>query len=346
MQAIVKLFRKDPHVSVLSIITVTVLVVLVALLQNQFLSVNNLQSMAYQVPEFGFIAMAMALTMLTGGIDLSLIANAGLSGVIAAYILSGAVFPLANGGLAGPAIILAVLVALSIATLCGLFNGLLIARLSVPPILATLGTMILYTGIGMAITSGKGVVGFPEAFLKFGSGSVGSIPYVFILFILAALLISVVLSRTTFGKRIYLLGENHTALRFSGTDTERLLIKVYAMAGLLAGFAALIIISRVNSAKVGYGDTYLLQAILVAVLGGVNPDGGQGRIAGVMLGMAILQMLQSAFTLFTFSPYSKKLIWGFMLLLVMIINRIIDRARTNKPKQIGKASVEGVPRTY
>lgn len=336
MHAIVRLFRKDPHVSVLSVITITVLVVLVALLQNKFLSVNNLQSMAYQVPEFGFLAIAMSLTMLTGGIDLSLIANAGLSGVIAAYFLSGAILPLDNGAMTGTVIVVAVIAALSISTLCGVFNGLLISKLSVPPILATLGTMILYTGIGMAITAGKGVVGFPETFLKFGSGNIFAIPYVFILFVLAALIISIMLSRTTFGKRIYLMGENQTALRFSGTDTERLIIKVYAIAGLLAGFAAIIIISRVNSAKVGYGDTYLLQAILVAVLGGVNPDGGHGRIIGVMLGVAILQMLQSAFTLFTFSPYSKKLIWGFMLLLVMIINHIIEKVQTKKSKSIVK----------
>lgn len=336
MHAIVELFRKDPHISVLSIITVIVVAVLVSFLGNQFLSLNNLQSMAYQVPEFGLIALAMSLSMLTGGIDLSLIANAGLSGVIAAYFLSGKIL-MFSGASVGMTVFAAVLAALTVSTVCGVLNGILVAKLSVPAILATLGTMIFYTGIGMAVTSGQGIAGFPELFLEFGAGSFFNVPYVFILFVVAAIAVSSMLSGTTFGKRVYLFGENHAALRFSGVNTESLTIKVYAIAGFLAGLAAIIIISRVNSAKVGYGDTYLLQAILVAVLGGVNPDGGRGRIVGVMLGMVILQLLQSAFTLFSFSPYSKKLIWGFMLLLVMMINYVLEKKQLNKPS-VDKAS--------
>jgi simple sugar transport system permease protein len=95
------------------------------------------------------------------------------------------------------------------------------------------------------------------------------------------------------------------------------------ISGLLAGFSSILMISRVNSAKVGYGDTYLLQAILVAVLGGVDPYGGRGKVFGVVMGIIILQALQSAFTLFGFTPYAKRLIWGAMLLVVMIIHFII-----------------------
>ncbi|WP_232016606.1 ABC transporter permease [Paenibacillus baekrokdamisoli] len=327
-----KLLRRDPHMSVLSVISVVVAAFLVLMQGDQFLSVNNLQSMAYQIPEFGLLAIAMALTMLTGGIDLSLIAIAGVSGIVAAYILSGSLIPM-DSGISTPLLVaIAVVAALVVSMICGAINGLLIAKLSVPPILATLGTMILFTGIGMAITSGQGIVGFPESFLDFGAGSVLNVPYVFIIFVIVAVVAAVVLSRTKLGTRVYLYGENHVALKFSGIRSERLIVQVYMFAGLLAGLAAIIIISRVNSAKVGYGDTYLLQAILVAVLGGVNPDGGRGKITGVILALFLLQFLQSAFTLFSFTPYAKKLIWGCMLLLVMIINYYMEKWKTGEGK--------------
>jgi len=327
--------QTDPTLITLVVIAVLVLGVLAILLGKTFFSANNFQSMAYQIPEFGFLALAMTLTMLTGGIDLSAVANANLSGILAAYFLSGAIIKPESGISEGWLIIIAVAAALLVSTLCGLFNGFLIAKVSIPPILATLGTMTFYSGIGMAITEGKGVVGFPESFLAFGTAHLAGVPYIFIVFLLAVILVSVVLGKTPRGKSIYLFGENHTASLFSGIENEKLTLIVYALAGLLAGCASIIIITRVNSAKVGYGDTYLLQAILVAVLGGIDPNGGRGRVFGVILGIIILQALQSAFTLFTFTPYAKKLIWGFMLLVVMIINYIIDvrRARVRSPEK-------------
>jgi simple sugar transport system permease protein len=112
---------------------------------------------------------------------------------------------------------------------------------------------------------------------------------------------------------------------FSGINNRKTTLTTYLLSGVLAGCSSIIMISRVNSAKVGYGDTYLLQAILVAVLGGVNPDGGRGKVAGVVMGIIILQSLQNAFTLFGFTPYAKRLIWGMMLLLVMILNFINEK---------------------
>ncbi len=102
-------------------------------------------------------------------------------------------------------------------------------------------------------------------------------------------------------------------------------MKTYAITGLLAGLSSILMISRFNSAKVGYGDTYLLQAILVSVLGGTDPYGGYAKIGGVVMAIVILQVLQNAFTLFTFTPYAKGLIWGLMLVLVMMINYVTSR---------------------
>lgn len=326
-----KLARQDTTLIVLIFMTLVVFLVLWWILGKQFFSLNNFQSMGYQIPEFGFLALAMAVTMLTGGIDLSVVANANLAGIFAAFVLTRRFDFLAN--FSEPMIVfMACLLALLVAAIAGLFNGILISKLSVPPILATLGTMTLFNGISMAITSGEGVVGFPEMFLSIGSGAVANIPIIFVLFIIVSLVVGFMLERTSTGLGVYLYGENRIAALFAGLRTENLIIRVYFLSGLLAGFASIIMISRFNSAKVGYGDTYLLQAILVSILGSIAPEGGRGRILGVVLGIFILQALQSAFTLFAFTPYAKKLIWGFMLLLVMVINFVIERWRSRSRK--------------
>lgn len=317
-----KQLTKDINLTILTLITVVLIIGLQIMLAPKIFSARSLTSMSYQIPQFGFIALAMMLSMITGGIDLSVIANANLSGIFAAYILTGVVFGKGSGIPVGMLIVITIIATLAISSLLGLFNGFLIAKISVPPIIATLGTMLFYGGVGMALTSGKGIVGFPDEFLKIGSGKIFKLPYIFIAFVIAAIIMAVVLSRTSFGKKVYLYGENNIATRFSAVNNEALIMKVYTVCGLLAGFASLIIISSVNSAKIGYGDTFLLQAILVSVLGGVSATGGRGKVVGIALGICILQMLQSSFTLFQFTPYAKNLIWGTMLLVVMVLNYI------------------------
>lgn len=303
-----------------------VIVVLTFVLPGNFLTLRNFQSMAYQFPEFGLLALAMTIAMITGGIDLSVIATANLTGIIAAMIMTNYLNAENAGDPAAMSIVvLAIFAALITAAICGLLNGVLVSLVGVPPILATLGTMIFYSGIGMAITKGIGVVGFPDSFLEIGAGKIYLFPVPLLIFTGCALVISFILNKTSFGLKLYLVGANPTASLFSGINNRIVIIKTYLITGLLAGVSSMIMISRFNSAKVGYGDTYLLQAILVAVLGGIDPYGGYGKVSGVVMGIIILQVLQNAFTLFGFTPYAKGFIWGLMLILVMIINFVTSR---------------------
>jgi simple sugar transport system permease protein len=322
---LIRYSRKDTTLFVLLGLFAVMLAVFGSLLKAKFFSFNNFQSMGYQIPEFAFLALAMSITMITGGIDLSVVANANLAGIMAGYVLTGVVFG-ADSGLNEPTLVaIAIAVALISATIGGVFNGLLISKLSIPPILATLGTMIFYNGISTAITEGKGVVGFPDLYLSLGTSAPLGIPLVFYIFIIAFALVAFILRSTPFGQSIYLYGENRIASLFSGIKNENIVIRTYALAGFLAGVAAIIMTSRVNSAKYNYGDSYLLQAILVAILGGISPNGGRGRVTNVIIGILILQGLQSAFTLFAFSPYARRMIFGFMLLLVMMLNYFLDK---------------------
>ena len=310
-----------------------VLIGIAILLGGSFFSSRNIVSMGFQIPEFGFLALAMALAMLTGGIDLSIIGNMNLSGILAALILT-------NQGIisvVGPAmtVTMAIGVALVFGMLCGALNGILIGYVRIPAMLATIGTMMFFTGIGMAITGGRGVVGFPDIFMLFGNARFIGVPVPLLIMFVVFALVAFALELTVWGQSVYLVGNNYIAALFSGVRTTKTIVLTYMIGGLLCGFGALILISRVNSARIGYGDTYLLQAILVSVMGGINPEGGSGKVLGVLVSILILQSLSSSFTLFAITPYARGLIYGLMLLTIMIVNYVYgegSRRALWKPK--------------
>jgi simple sugar transport system permease protein len=231
-------------------------------------------------------------------------------------------------------VLLSVLASIAVAGLCGLLNGVLVARVKIPPILATLGTMKLYEGISLVITRGSPITSFPKPFLFIGSGLLLHVPFPLIVFILCAIAVSVFLRKTPLGFSIYAVGENPTAARFSGLRNERILMQTYLVTGLLVGVAAVLMIARVDSVKVGYGNSYLLQAVLVVILGGVSERGGRGTVLGVIFGILILRMISSGFNIIGFSNHFRNVIWGSMLVLVTIVNNavpaIADRLKARR----------------
>jgi simple sugar transport system permease protein len=332
------------------IILVFILIVLSVIQPTKFLSSTNLQQMAFQIPEFGVLALAMMVAMLSGGIDLSIISTANLSGIVAAIVLLSLSYPesldlstLLKGIMAEEAAVtklalqaptgmrmflamtVTILVAIGFAGVCGLINGALVSVVRIPPILATLGTMKLYEGIALVITKGSPITNFPKPFLFIGSGTVSFVPVPMIIFIVCVAGVSLFLNRTSLGFSIFAVGENYVAARFSGLKNRNVLIKTYLVTGLLVGVATLLMISRVDSVKVGYGNSFLLQAVLVVILGGVSYLGGVGNVAGVVLGIFILRAISSGFNIIGFSNHFRNVIWGSMLVFVTIINYIVPR---------------------
>ena len=213
----------------------------------------------------------------------------------------------------------------------GLINGFLIAKISVPPILATLGTMIFFTGIGMAITGGNSVgIQIPEFAAFFAGTKISIFPLMFLVLVLVFFVVAFLLTKTTTGRSVYLFGENEVALRFAGVRSERTIMMTYVLIGLLMGFAALLIIARANSMRIGYGEGYLLQAILVVVLAGFNPFGGKGRISSIFVGLILLQLLATSINAFGLTPYHRNLMFGLILLIVMGINFFVNRPSRRK----------------
>ncbi len=304
----------------LFVIMVATILLMSIFLPDKFLRLVNFQSMASQFPEYGLLALGIMLAMITGGIDLSVVSIANLSGVVGAMVLASHVAAQGIGISPYIIIFLAIIAALSISFVCGLINGLIITVVGVPAIIATLGTNGLFIGAAIILTEGHGIRGFPDEFLFIGSGEILATPMPLIIFIVVACLISLLLKKSSLGFKMYMLGASPIVTRFSGINNNLVLIKTYIISGLLAGIAAIIIISRVNSMRPGYGYAYLLLGVLIAILGGTNPEGGRGSVLGLCMAIVILQVLQSGLNILGFNPFYKKFIWGLILILVMVIN--------------------------
>ncbi len=226
-------------------------------------------------------------------------------------------------------------VALVVGSACGIFNGFLIARVGIPPILATLGTLSLYQGFSYVITGGPAIL--TTQFAALGGGSVLGIPLPVILFAALALVFSIILRRTTFGFQVYMYGSNTRAARFSGININSLLVRTYWLAGVTAAVAGIVFLARTNSAKGDYGESFVLLTVLISILGGVSYNGGFGTIAGVVLAVLSLQFLSTGLNMLMLemsgssgSQFFRQFAWGALLLIVMVVNYYSEQRRLKR----------------
>ncbi len=304
------------HLARLLLIFLTTLILISVLAPSSFLTGASFRSMAVQMPELGFLSIAAAMVLISGGIDLSVTGVAIMSGVLAALIMK----MLGGTEASSTVIIPAILAALGIGCLCGLLNAVLVAGLGLAPMLATLGTSNLFTGLGIVLSKGSAVTGFPSAFQMIGNGSFLGIPIPMILFLLAISGMAFILRRTKYGFRLFMYGTNPTASFFSGVNNTRVLFITYTISGIVSSIAGILMVSRINTAKADYGSSYGLQALLIAVLGGIDPSGGSGRAIGLLLSIVTLQIISSGFNLMHINAFIKDLTWGLLLLLIMVWN--------------------------
>lgn len=232
MKKVKSFLEKDIDLSILVGLTAAVLLIAAFVFGSSMYSARNIQSMAFQIPEFGFLALAMMLSNMVGGIDLSIIANANTVAIFTAYVLNGT---WAFGTQGGARVALAVLVALCTSLVFGLLNGLIIAKTSAPSLVATLGTMTLIQGVGMAITGGTSVGDIDPLFSSFGKAIFLGLPVIFWLFLIVALVLGLILSLTGFGRKLYLYGGNPVAARFSGFHNEKMSVLVFMLTAVLSG---------------------------------------------------------------------------------------------------------------
>ncbi len=277
---------------------------------SAFMSVLNFQTIGKQLTEYGLMAIGLSMAMITGGIDLSTVYIANLCGATASLIMS-AVAP--EGQLAG--ILFACAVALLLGLCCGALNGFLISVIGVPPMLATLGTYELFYGITIVLAKGKSITVISQ-FKAFASAMVfGVIPLPFVFFLVMAVIFSIIVGKTTFGRRIHLVGVNAKASSFAGINNVKVITMAYMCSGFLSAMAGLISLSRVASVKADFGSSYVMMTILIAVLGGCNPDGGWGEIPGVAVAVIVLQVISAYLnTIAWINNYYRQALYGILLL--------------------------------
>lgn len=294
---------------------------------GRFFSLSQFKLVAYLFPEMGVLSLGMMLAMISGGIDLTVVAVADLSGILCCYLLK-CIMP-ADAGLAVQLLVLClvVVVGLLIGAACGLFTGTLISRVGIPPMVATLGASDVILGIAVGITNGSSIKELPPILNQVVSYRIFNlIPMTTVVFAVCAGVVSFLLSKTAFGFKIYMIGSNKTATKYSGINIKKGITGVYMVSGILASVSGLLMCGHFSSARSDFGKSYLTPSILICVLAGVSPNGGKGKVAGMVLAVIILQMLSSGFSIFqSISDYYKNLIWGLVLILVMIVNIITER---------------------
>jgi simple sugar transport system permease protein len=299
-----------------------VLVLIFSAVIPGFASFGTLQSFMLQLPLLGLLSLAMVVPLITGGLNLAIIATTNQCALLMVFIMKSLLAPGASGGAVLGVIVLALVAGLALCVLIGLVTGALVAYTGVHPILVTLGTKSLIDGISVYLTRGEALSGIPPAYAAVGNASVLGMPVTFLILVVMAGLLGLILRRTPFGISCAMIGSNIEATRYSAVDTRRVLVGVYTLSSLMCFVAAAVSLAIFNSASPDYAQSYLLVTILAAVLGGVDPFGGFGKVSGLMLALAILQVISSGFNQFGLSPYLTAAIWGLVLIAVMTVQTI------------------------
>lgn len=301
---------------VLLMITIVVVIVL-AFQTDKFLTVSNLLNQGRLATEIGLLALPMTFIIITGGIDLSVGAIAGLSAIVLGYCWQNYDFPLGA----------AIAAAIAVSTLAGFVNGLLITRFNVPPLITTLATLTFYRGLAEGIARARSVRGYPEWFYTLGQEDVLGIPTQLYILVIATIIAAIILSRTTFGRSLYAIGNNELAAQFSGIPTKTIKVAIYSFSGFMAGLAGYILVSRVSTTRSDMGSGWELDAIAAVVLGGTSIFGGSGSIGGTAIGLVLIQLLRNGLALSGVTGDATIVVIGSMLILSTLLNSFIQRYR-------------------
>jgi simple sugar transport system permease protein len=311
------------HLGLLALLAA--LLVAFALLVPNFLSIGTLNSFMYQLPLLGLLSLAMVVPLITGGLNLAIIATTNQSALLMVFVMGTLVGPDSGGAATLGAIALALVAGLALCLVIGFATGALVAYTGVHPILVTLGTKSLIDGISIYLTRGMALSGVPASLSATLNATVLGVPAIFLLLIVVAVVIGIVLRHTPFGVACAMIGSNAEAARYSAIDTRRVLVGVYTLSSVICFFAALVVIATFNSASADYAQSYLLVTILAAVLGGVDPFGGFGTVSGLMIALAVLQVISSGLNQFGISNYLTVAIWGATLIGVVVAQTVWAR---------------------
>ena len=298
------------------------LLVVFGMTQPGFLSADALADSTFNFSEKGILALALALLIITGEIDLSIAATLALCSLAMGFSMQAGAGPLGI-----------TLAAFATGAVAGGLNGWLVTRYKLPSIVVTIGTLSLYRGLALVALGDKAISGYPEAFSTLGNAYVGELigvrwlvlPIEFAILLVCAIAVGVVLHRTVLGRRLYAVGANPVAARFSGIAADRYRLGLFVFAGLMAALAAVMLTGRIGSTRPNIAMGWELDAITMVILGGVAIEGGRGSIVGTMLAVLLLGLFTFAMGMANVTGIVMSMVIGALLIVSMVLPRLFKR---------------------
>ncbi|MBF4591973.1 ABC transporter permease [Curtobacterium sp. VKM Ac-1395] len=307
------------------------IIVVFSVLSPNYFTVSNILTMSSHVAVYAILAIGMLVVILNGGIDLSVGSTLGFSGVIAGALMKGVTI---GGSTLYPKVWVVVVIACAVGAFIGFVNGILVARFKVAPFVATLGMLYVVRGIGLLMTNGLTYndLGGNAALGNTGFDWLGfnrliGLPIGVIVMIVAAIAASLLLNRTVFGRWLYASGGNERAAELSGVPVKRVKVRVYALSGLCAAIAGLILSSELTSASPTAGNSYELTAIAAVVIGGAALSGGVGNVRGTLLGAFVIGFLSDGLVIIGVSAYWQTVFTGAVIVLAVLLNAVQYKRR-------------------
>lgn len=278
-------------------------VIIFAVCNPRFIGASNLVAIGRQVAVYGIAAVGMTFVILIGGIDLS-------TGTIIAFVNITCAHMIVNMGFN---MWVAILLALVLATMVGVLNGFMVSTIGMPALIATFSSQIIFLGLTYLLSGGRPISGLPDAFDMFGKWSIGPVPVSVVIMVVCLAVGSFILNKTYFGRYFYAIGGNEEAAKLSGIRVGRMKYLIYALSGLFAGIAGIVMLSRTGSAQNQAGDGYEFDVITCVVLGGVSVNGGVGKISGVVAGVLIIGCLTNGMILLNINTFTQMVVKGVVL---------------------------------
>ena len=296
---------------VLMIIVILLITIVVTIISPEFVAIRNIVAIFQQISVLGILTMAMALLLISGGIDLSIGNIMVLSGVVTSKVLM-------SGGSVTVAIILGLLTGL----LCGFINGVIVAKSRCLPLIITLGTSQIFFGASLMITGGR-FMNFSRKFDFIGRTRILDIFPVMLIFLIVMVAFAyILLNYTRFGRRIVAIGGNEKNAYLSGINIDKYKIIIYSISGVISAIASIVFVSRLDSITATAGSGYELRALTAAIIGGITFDGGRGTIGGAFIGVLLLGIISNAMNILSVWPYAQTAISGAIIVIAVILSNL------------------------
>lgn len=295
-----------------------IICLIISLITPQFLTVSNWTIIVTQVSINALLAFGVTFVIITGGIDLSLGSIVAVSGVTSAMLAHPDSYP----------VLIPISMGLLAGLLMGAFNGFIITKSKIAPFIVTLGTMTIGRGLALILSDGRPVSNLSDSFNYLGSGTVLGIPVLILIFILVFAICSIILSKTILGRHIYAVGGNEQAARASGINIERVKLSVYSISGLLAGLAGILLASRITTGQPNAGAGFELDAIAAVVIGGTSTSGGKGSMAGTLIGVLLIGVINNGLDLLNVTSYYQQVVMGIIIIGAVVLDSLNQKSNS------------------